>query len=65
MKMEKETFFTGYCRQLDQSRMVTAVTEDSQLIEVDCCYGSCVYEPNCTVAENIRSLLKVKKSCLD
>lgn len=56
--MEKEAFFTGYCRQLDQSRMVTAVSENGELTEVDCCYGSCVYEPNCIVAQKIKEFLK-------
>ena len=56
--MEQETFLSGYCRQLDQSRMVTVITEDQALVEVDCCYGSCVYEPNCQIAEKIRALLE-------
>ena len=51
--MEEELFFTGYCRQLDQSRMVTIELEDGRLTEADCCYGGCVYEPNCTVAQQI------------
>lgn len=53
--MEKEAFFSGYCRQLDSSRMVTVVAEDGQLTEVDCCYETCVYAPGCPVAESIRA----------
>ena len=55
--MEIEKFFSGYCRQLDQSRMVTVVVEDGTLQEVDCCYGGCVYEPKCTIARQITDLL--------
>ena len=55
--MEKDAFFSGYCRQLDGSRMVTAVAEDGKLTEVDCCFESCVYAPNCTIGENIREFL--------
>ena len=56
--MEKETFISGYCRVLDQSRMVELVTEDGELTEVDCCYGSCVHEPNCQIAKQIRQALE-------
>ena len=52
--MEKEAFFSGYCRCQDQSRMVAAVAEDGALTEVDCSYGSCPHEPNCTIAQKIR-----------
>ena len=58
--METEAFISGYCRQLDQSRMVTVVVEDGSLSEVDCCYGSCIYQPNCTVAEEITRLTERK-----
>ena len=51
--MEDEKFVTGYCRQLDQSRMVTIEVEGGKLTDCDCCYGSCVYQPNCTVAQQI------------
>lgn len=51
--MEEERIITGYCRQLDQSRMVTIEVEDGKLTECDCCFGSCVYESNCTVAQQI------------
>ena len=53
--MEKETFCTGYCRALDQSRMVTAEKEDGQWY-VDCNYGSCPYEDRCTIAKELKEL---------
>ena len=45
--MEREVFLSGYCRHVDQS-----------LVDVDCCYGGCVYEPNCEIAKSIRALLE-------
>ena len=54
--MEDEKFFSGYCRQLDCSRMVAVVTEDGEIEEVDCCYGGCVYQPNCLIAKEIDTL---------
>ena len=56
--MEIEKFCSGYCRQLDGSRMVEVIIEDGQLAEVDCCYGSCVYEGNCPIAKEIAELKK-------
>ena len=56
MSMEIEKFLSGYCRQLDGSRMVEVVVEDGELAEVDCCYGSCVYESNCPIAKEIDEL---------
>ncbi len=52
--MEKECFFSGYCRQLDGSRVVEAVLEEGKLTEVDCCYGSCIYEISCPIAAEIQ-----------
>lgn len=52
--MEQEFFFTGYCRQIDQSRMVCIVLENGEIEERDCCFGSCLYEPECPVAAQIR-----------
>ena len=54
--MEQEKFVSGYCRQLDQSRVVTAVTEDGALTEVDCCYPACVHAPACPIAAELRAL---------
>lgn len=51
-----EEFLSGYCRQLDQSRMVAVELERDQITDVDCGYGSCPYEPNCPIAEKIREL---------
>ncbi len=56
--MEKELFLSGYCRQIDCSRMVTVVIEDGSLQEADCCFETCVYAPNCTVGEKIREALQ-------
>ena len=51
--METEKFISGYCRQLDASRMVEVVLEDGKVTEVDCCYGSCVYQGSCLIAKEI------------
>ena len=56
--MEQETFFSGYCRSIDDSRMVSVLIEDGKLTEVDCCYETCVHTPNCIIAKNITELLQ-------
>ncbi len=57
--MEKEYFFSGYCRTIDKSRMVTVVTEGTALTEVDCCYENCIHTPNCIIAKEIRALTEL------
>ena len=54
--MEEEKFYTGYCRILDQSRMVTAELEDGTWY-ADCCYGSCVHQPQCPIAKELDKLM--------
>ena len=56
MNTETETFVSGYCRQLDGSRMVEVIVENGAVTETDCCYGSCVYQSNCTIARQIDQL---------
>ena len=51
--MEVEKFLSGYCRQLDASRMVEVILEDGEVMEVDCCYGNCIYQANCVIAQQI------------
>ncbi|MBQ6832237.1 MAG: hypothetical protein IJO28_06320 [Oscillospiraceae bacterium] len=55
--MEQEVFFSGYCRILDDSRMVCVIKEDGTLTEVDCCYLSCPHTAECTVAASIRDFI--------
>ena len=54
--MEIEKFLSGYCRQLDGSRMVEVILEDGDVTEIDCCYGNCVYQSNCPIAQEIDAL---------
>jgi hypothetical protein len=56
--MEKEVFYSGYCRTVDDSRMVAVVVDGNELVEVDCCYENCVHTPNCTIAKEIAALLE-------
>ncbi|MBQ7415926.1 MAG: hypothetical protein IJW14_02680 [Oscillospiraceae bacterium] len=56
--MEQETFLSGYCRAMDQSRMVAAVTENGSLTEADCAFPDCPYAPSCPIAEKIQKLIK-------
>ena len=54
--MEQEKIVSGYCRQLDASRIVEVILEDGEITEVDCCYGNCIHEWNCTIAKEIREM---------
>jgi hypothetical protein len=54
--VEIEKFLSGYCRQLDASRMVEVILENGQITEVDCCYGSCIYQSNCPIAKEMEEL---------
>ena len=36
--------------------MVEVVLTDGKIDEVDCCYGSCVYQSSCRIAEAIDAL---------
>lgn len=57
MTTNLEEFITGYCRQLDRSRLVTVEAEDGEW-NVDCGFGGCPYEPNCPIAQRIRELME-------
>ena len=56
--MEREGFFSGYCRQLDGARTVTVEAEDNRLTDVDCLYENCPYAPSCPVEEKIKQFLE-------
>ncbi|MBE6946910.1 MAG: hypothetical protein E7454_01465 [Ruminococcaceae bacterium] len=56
--MEREEFFSGYCRCMDASRMVAVLLTDGQLNEADCNYGGCPYEMDCVVAQKITELIR-------
>lgn len=55
--MEEEIILSGYCRTLDQSRMVTLELEDGKYY-ADCSFGNCPYEQNCTIACAISEKIK-------
>jgi hypothetical protein len=56
--MSKEVFFSGYCRVLDGSRTVCVEAEGAELLEADCCYGSCLYQDQCVIGKAITQLLQ-------
>lgn len=60
--MEEEYIFTGYCRTVDASRMVTVETDGKSIVDIACCYGNCPYALNCTIAEKIRDLVSHNES---
>ena len=56
--MARESFFSGYCRQTDSSRMIAVTAEGKALLEADCCYPQCLYASDCTVAQKITAFLQ-------
>ena len=55
--MEREGFFTGYCRQSDGARTVCVVAEGKELLEADCLFETCPYAADCPIGKNIREFL--------
>ena len=55
--MEKESFFTGYCRALDAGRTVEVITEDGRLVEADCAWPGCIHAAVCPIAKEIEQLV--------
>ncbi len=51
--MEGEWIYTGYCRCLDGSRIVTFERYGDEEF-CDCNYGSCPYEVACDIAQRIQ-----------
>ena len=54
--MEIEKFISGYCRQLDASRMVEVILEDGEVTAIDCCDGNCIHQGNCQIAKEVDEL---------
>ena len=52
-----ESYLSGYCRTIDESRMVCAVKEDGKLLEADCSYVCCPFTKECTVAQKISAFI--------
>ena len=51
--MDKELFVSGYCRVLDQSRMVEVEVTDGE-VHADCADPDCTHMCNCQIAQKIR-----------
>ena len=51
-----EHYLSGYCRQTDSARMVEVVIDRGEIDEVDCCYGTCTFQSQCTIAKAIDEL---------
>ncbi len=51
-----EEFISGYCRSLDESRMVTLEDEDGE-VRIDCRYEACPHRHACEIAKRITCLL--------
>ena len=52
-----EHYLTGYCRCLDNSRIVEVVIEDGKLEDCDCQYGTCQFQSLCTIAQGIGDII--------
>ena len=48
-----EIFVSGYCRQLDGSRVVEAELEEGAAVEADRAYGNCLYRGSCPIAAQL------------
>ncbi len=54
--MEEEYIFSGYCRALDNSRMVTVETDGKAVTDIGCGFEKCPHAPSCLIAQQIREL---------
>ncbi len=54
--MEEEYIFTGYCRALDSSRMVTVETDGYAITDIGCGFANCPHAQSCLIAEQLREI---------
>lgn len=54
--MEEERFISGYCRQLDNHRMVEAILKEGKLQEADCAFGTCTFQAGCPIGKQLQAL---------
>ena len=54
---ERDIFLSGYCRALDQSRMVEVEIHRGEA-EADCAYPDCPYAPNCQISQKIKEAVQ-------
>ncbi len=54
--MEKEIFLSGYCRALDQSRMVEVEIAGDN-VDADCAYPDCPHAASCQIAQKINDAI--------
>lgn len=53
----EEHIFTGYCRCIDQSRMVEAETESGKVF-ADCAWPDCPHCGACLIAKELQQLVE-------
>ena len=56
--MERETFFSGYCRQIDGARTVCVEADGTELVEVDCLFDVCPHAKDCPIGQSIRDFVE-------
>lgn len=56
-----EQFVSGYCRALDQSRMVEMEWEPGGEAEADCAFPDCPHAGSCEIARKLRELAKAQE----
>ena len=56
--MEREAFFSGYCRCIDAARTVAVEAEGKALTEVDCLFTSCPHAHDCPIGQKIKEFLE-------
>ena len=57
--MDEEIILSGYCRAIDQSRMVTAEIYDGEKT-ADCAYPDCPYAPTCKIGQQLQAFFEAK-----
>lgn len=57
----EEKFFSGYCFQIDQARIVDAEFEAGQLDSVDCGYENCLHRDKCEIGKKITEAVRPAK----
>lgn len=55
--MEEEIIVSGYCRALDQSRMVTLEWYNGQW-EADCAWPDCPHAPQCKIGQKMEGAVR-------